>query len=352
MFKKLAKLSLVFCLSLFAVACSSNTSETTSANASDQAAADSKPITLSYAFYAPEASYPAVIAKKWGEMLEQRTNGKVTVEFYFGGTLLDAANMIDGVMSGAADIGLAGLTLEPGRFPLVEISDLPFGYPNTKVASQVVSDLINEYPSGALKDYKIVKVFTTEPIYIQSKDPIASLEDMKGQQLRIGGSLTPILSALGASPVAMSPAEQAQALQTGIISGYVSERAMLKDMGFAEMTKYYTDYPLGLFTFTAVMNKEKFDSLPTDVQQVIDELNKEMPVIAGEYFDNHVVEALEWSKQEHGLQAVSLSEEEKKKWEEILNTYKDTLINKVNDQGLPGNEYRDRLFELLAKYSN
>jgi len=311
-----------------------------------------KPITIRYAFFAAEQTYPAVVAKKWAQALEERTQGKVKVEFYFGGTLLDASNMLDGVASQIADAGLTALSYEPGRFPLVEISDLPFGYPNAAVASQTVSDLLTEFPEENLKNYKVLKVFTTEPLYVQSKTPIASLEDLKGQQLRIAGALTPLMETLGAAPVGMSQAELAQALQTGVVNGQVSERAMLKDMNFAEITKYVTNYPLGVVTLAAVMNKSVWESLPDDVKQVIDELQKEMPKVAGEYMDEYVAEVIEWSKKEYGLQVIELSDDEKNRWKEKYAPMLDQYVQRAEDKGLPGKQYRDRLLELIAHYSN
>jgi TRAP-type C4-dicarboxylate transport system substrate-binding protein len=345
---KWLKAALVVCLAFSLAACGG---QSAGGDAAGEKQSSSETITLKYAFFAAEQTYPAVVAKKWAEALEQRTGGKVKVEFYFGGTLLDASNMLDGVQKNVADVGLTALSYEPGRFPLLEISDLPFGYPNATVGSQVVSDLVREFPPEALKDYKIVKVFTTEPLYIQSKDPIASLEDLKGQQLRIAGALTPLMEALGAAPVGMSQAELAQALQTGIVSGYVSERAMLKDMRFAEMVGYYTDYPLGLVTLTAVMNQNVWNSLPEDVQKVIDELYLEMPKTAGEYMDSYVQEALEWSEKEYGLQTVTLSDEESKRWEEKIKPVIEQSVQRAEEKGLPGARYRDRIIELIEKYS-
>jgi len=313
---------------------------------------DSETITLSYAFFAPDNTFPAVQMKKWSEELAKRTNGKVKVDMFFGGTLLDAANMFDGVSSGTADIGLTSTTYEPGRFPLLEISDLPSGYPNSEVASQVVADLIQEYPPEALKDFKIITAFATEPAYIQSVKKISDLKELSGTQFRISGSLTPVMEALGAAPVGMSQAEVPEALQTGIIEGNVSSREVLKDLKLAEYLKYVTDYPLTINTFVAVMNKNKWDSLPEDVQKVIDELNKEMTVFTGQYLDKHTEESLKWSADTEGLEIIPVKEEEKKKWDELVKPVQDKAVKDADKKGLPGTEYRERLNELVEQYTN
>lgn len=330
----------LFFIMLFIFALSACSSSSSSSQA---------PIKLSYAFFAPDNTYPAVQMKKWKEELEKRTDGKVEVELYTGGSLLQAENMYDGVKNKIADIGLSVTTYEPGRFPLLGISDMPSGYPNSKVASLVVHDLVEKYPPEALKDYKIITSFATEPAYIQSKDPIASLEDLKGKQLRISGSLTTIMKELGAASVGMSQAEVPEALQTGIIEGNVSSREVLQDLKLAESVSNVTDYPLTVSTFVAVMNKETWESLPEDVQKVIDDLNSEMAEFAGSYLDDHVQESLKWSKDEHGLNVVPLKD--KNEWDKKLKNIQEEYVKDLEKQGYPAEEYKETLYELIKKYS-
>ncbi|WP_408010137.1 TRAP transporter substrate-binding protein [Pseudalkalibacillus sp. A8] len=306
-------------------------------------------IKLTYAFFAPANTFPAVQMEEWKKRLEERTNGKVEVELFHGGSLLEANNMYDGVESGTADIGLTSTSYEPRRFPLLAISDMPSIYNSATSASKVVHDLVKEYPPEALENFKIITTFATEPAYIQSKQPITSLDELKGQQLRIAGALTPIMEELGAAPVEMSQAEVPEALQTGIVNGYVSSREILKDAKLAEMVNYTTDYPLALNTFIAVMNKDTWDSLPDDVQQVIDELNHEMTVFTGEYLDKHVQESLEWSKENHEHEIVELSDREK--WDEKLENMKMNYVEKVQNQGHPAKEYLEKMENLIEKYN-
>lgn len=309
-------------------------------------------IELSYAFFAPANTFPAVQMEIWKEEVEKRTNGKVKVNLFPGGTLLQADNMYEGVKNGIADIGLSSTTYEPGKYPLLSISDMPAGYKNATVASKVVYELIKEFPPEAFQDFKIITAFATEPAYIQSKTKIASLEDLKGKQLRSAGDTLEILERLGAAPVGMSQSEVPEALQTGIIEGYVSSREILKDLKLAEMVKYQTDYPLTIYTFVAVMTKEKWESLPADVQRVIDELSEEMMLFTGDYLDRHVQEALNWAQNEHGFEIVSLNDEEKQKWDEIISQMRQERVEKLKQEGYPAEAYLAKLNELVEKYNN
>src|SRR5699024_7154390 len=113
-----------------------------------------------------------------------------------------------------------------------------------------------------LEDFKTVTAFATEPSFIQSKEAIRNLDDLKGKQLRISGGLTPVMERLGASPVGMSQAEVPEALQTGVIDGNISSREVAKDFKLGEMLPYITDFPLTVTSFVAVMTNETWETLP------------------------------------------------------------------------------------------
>lgn len=319
-------------------------------DASEAEGSSENEVVLSYAFFAPDSTFPAVQMKKWAEELDERTETNVEIEMFFGGSLLEAENMFDGVLNGTADIGLTATTYEPGRFPLLEISDLPSGYPNSEVASQVVYQLVEEFDHEALEDFKIVTAFATEPSFIQSREKISNLDELKGKQLRISGGLTPVMEKLGASPVGMSQAEVPEAVQTGVIDGNISSREVVKDFKLAENLQYVTDFPLTVTSFVAVMTKETWESLPEDVQTAIDELAPEMSQFTGAYLDEYVDEALKWAADEHGLEIVPLEDGQADQWTELISDIQDEAVEKANEKGLPGTEYKERLYELVEEY--
>jgi TRAP-type C4-dicarboxylate transport system substrate-binding protein len=101
-------------------------------------------IKLTYANFPPAATFPCVQMEHWAKEVEKRTGGKVRVQTFPGGTLLAAKNILDGVISGLADIGNFAMSYQPGRFPVSEAVDLPLGFTNAKVASLTLHDLIEK----------------------------------------------------------------------------------------------------------------------------------------------------------------------------------------------------------------
>lgn len=308
-------------------------------------------ITLSYAFFAPAQTFPAVQMQRWADEVHERTNGQVTVKLFPGSSLLTASNMYDGVASGVADIGLSATSYEPGRFPLINLAGSLTGQDvDSETASTAVFQLIEEFGDEmpGLKDFKVITAFTSEPAYIQTIDPVRKMEDLNNKQVRISGSNSPSLEALGASAVGMSQAEAAEALQTGVIDGYAASREVLMDMQFARTVKYVTDYPLTNTIFAAVMTQEAWDKLPENVQTIIDELAPEMAEFTGSYLDEHIQRSLTWAQNDQGVEIISLAEDEEARWNTVLAPFNEQVLTKVEDQGLPARAFANRFYELIG----
>src|SRR5699024_9218559 len=108
------KIVSVFALTtIFLLAACGNNDADVGANETNEQEGDT--IKLTYAFFAPANTFPAVQMEEWKKRLEERTDGQVEVELFPGGSLLEANNMFDGVASGTADIGLTSTSYEPGR---------------------------------------------------------------------------------------------------------------------------------------------------------------------------------------------------------------------------------------------
>ncbi|MGP9568784.1 TRAP transporter substrate-binding protein [Halomonas sp. AOP5-B2-8] len=315
---------------------------------STSALADS--INLSYAFFAPSQTFPAVQMERWAELLNERTDGQVSVNTFPGGTLLSAANMFDGVLNGVADIGLSATSYEPGRFPLLNLAGNLTGIDvSSQVASQAVYELINEFPAEALglEDFKVITAFTSEPGYLHTDEPVTSLEGLDGKEIRVPGDSTAVVQALGGVPVGLTQSDTGEALQAGIVSGYVGSRETLMDLQYARSVSYITDYPLTNVVFVAVMNRQRWDSLPEDIQQKIDALGAEMASYAGEYLDGHIQESLTWATETHDLEQLTLSNDETQRWKGRLEPINERRLEEVAAQGFPAFELRDRFIELI-----
>jgi TRAP-type transport system periplasmic protein len=312
--------------------------------------ASSQTITLKYANFPPAPTFPCVQMERWKTEVEKRTGGKIVVQTFPGSTLLSAKNMFEGVVSGTADIGCLAMSYQPGRFPISEAIDQPVGFSSAKAASLALYDLIEKYKPKEFEQVKIITLFTCPPANIMTIKPVKSLKDLKGLELRVGGTQADIIKNLGGIPVAMPQSDTPEALQKGTVKGHVSSMEVLKDFNYAAYTANTTIVNLWVVTFGVVMNKDKWNSLPADVKKVIDDMRKEQALWTGTYVDDHVTESLKWSKEKYNLQIIELPASEKAEVPKLIKPLIDGYVERVTKAGLPGNQIIKDVYALKEKY--
>lgn len=308
-------------------------------------------IKLSYANFPSAPTFPCVQMERWKNEVEMRTKGRVAVDTFPGGTLLDAKNMMDGVIAGQADIGCLCMAYQPGRFMTTNATSLPIGIPNAKVGSLVLWDFFKKYQPEAFAQVKVLTMFTTAPANIMSRKPIRNLEDIKGLDLRASGGAAQILKAWGANQVGMPMSATPEALQKGVVQGLFSSLEVMKDYEFAELCRFVTMTDTVIYPFSVVMNLQRWNSLPKDVQEVFDTLAAEQAEWTGTYMDNHVKESIAWSKEKYQVESIRLDEKEKANWERMLQPILDQWIVEANEKGLPAEAILSDLKLLVRKYS-
>jgi len=307
-------------------------------------------IVLKYANFPPASTFPCIQMERWAREVEKRTGGKVKVQTFPGGTLLPAKNIFDGVAAGMADIGNFAMSYQPGRFPLSEAINLPVGFRNARAASMALFDLIQKHQPKEFAKVKLITVFTCPPADIMTKMPVRSLKELKGMELRTSGTGTDVLKRIGAIPIGMPQSEAPEAIQKGIVKGNVSSMEILKDFNFAAYLPYATEANLFVVSFAVVMNKDRWDSLPGDVKKTIDDLAREQAEWTGAYVDDHVKEALEWSKKRYSHQVTRLSAADQSDIARLTKPMIDDYVRRVTSQGLPGGEIMKDVYALKQKY--
>jgi TRAP-type C4-dicarboxylate transport system substrate-binding protein len=308
-------------------------------------------ITLKYANFPPATTFPCVQMERWAKEVEKRTAGKVKVQTFPGGTLLPAKNIFDGVISGMADIGNFAMSYQPGRFPISEAVDLPVGFANARVASLVLFDLIEKYNAKEFEKVKVLTLFTCPPANLMTSKPVKSLKDLKGMEIRVSGTSVDVLKNLGGSGIAMPQSDTPEALQKGVVKGNFSSMEVLKDFNYAAYTPYVTLVNLQVVSFAVVMNKDKWNALPDDVKKIFDDMRREQAEWTGTYVDNHVKEALTWSKEKYkDFQVFELPKSDSAEIPKLMQPIIDAYVKKTNALGLPGDQIVKDINSLKAKY--
>ncbi len=308
-------------------------------------------VRLTYANFPPANTFPCVQMEHWKKEVEKRTAGKVKIDTFPGGTLLGAKAMLDGVIAGQADIGCLCMAYQPGRFMVTNATGLPLGIPDARTGSLVLLDLYKKYQPKAFAGVKVLTLFTSAPTNIMSKVPIRTLKDLRGLDLRGSGGAAQVLAALGANPVGMPMPAVPEALQKGVVKGLLSSLEVMKDFNFAELCRHVTMTNTAIYPFAVVMNMDSWNKLPKDVQQVLDELMAEQAEWTGRYMDQHVLEAMQWSKEKYQVEVIELAASEKAKWYQRLKPISQKWIAQASAKGLDGQAIVDDIKALISRHA-
>ncbi len=310
-------------------------------------------------FLPAQANVPAGILIPWAEKIGTESGGRIKVEVFsamsLGGT---PPQLMDQARDGVVDIvwTLPGYT--PGRFPSVEVFELPFTMTNAEATSRAYWDLFkSDMEATEFKGVKILATWVHGPGVIHSKgEGIRKLEDMQGKKMRgptrvING----LLAELGAEPVGMPVPAIPEALSKGVIDGTVIPWEVTPALKVAELVDTHTEFAgdTALYTaaFVLAMNQAKYDSLPVDLKKILDDnTGAEFSAYAGKTMAGYdaagraIAEATD-------NEIVVLDEAEVARWKAIAETVRDNWFEEMDAKGIDGEALYDKAQELIAKYT-
>ena len=352
----LVLLSLLLVVSVFVVGCG-NDAATEGDNGGETKAEAPETIELKVAHIWPSAHpVETFLIKGWAEALDEATDGQVKITTYPGGTLLTGPETYQGVVEGVADVGISVYAYTRGRFPVLETAMLPgLSYDSAKVASKVATELIKKYNPEELQDTKQLMTFSTGPGHLLMQKTVRTQADLKG--LEIGATAGPrgdALAMLGATPVTLPMPEAYEAMSRGVIQGIISAPEALQGFKLGELIDSMTITPF-LYNqlFFMVMNKEKWDSIPPDLQETINQ-------VTADFYEKNIMAlwdgindaGLKWTQDQKEVEILELPKEELARWKEIIKPLIAEHQAILDGKGLQGEEIINTTKELVEQYNN
>lgn len=314
----------------------------------------SEVIELTYSNFFPPTHLNSILAEEWIKEIETRTEGMVDITYFPGGSLTPAAQVYDGVVQGISDIGMSVLAYTMGRFPASELIDLPHGYPNGWVATKVANDFYNNFQPDEFDDTHVLYFHAHGPGVLFTTDkPVRTMEDIQGLVIRATGIGAQVVQALGAEGYGAAQGEAYELMSKGTVDGSFAPREVLKGWKQAEVVKYVTGcYGVG---YTAdmfvVMNQDKWNSLPGDIQQIITEVSEAWIEKHGMVWDYYDKAAMDYFFTFEGRELIELSAEEMARWVSASEALIDTYMSAKLEMGLPAVEYEKYLNERVEYWT-
>ncbi|KGQ32754.1 TRAP transporter substrate-binding protein [Gallibacterium anatis] len=240
--------------------------------------------TLRFGYEAPRSDTQHLAAKKFNELLKEKTKGEIKLSLFPDSTLGNAQAMISGVRGGTIDLEMSGSPNFSGLVPNLNVIDIPFIFQNKEHAYRVLDGEIGQGLLKELEDKGLKGLAFWEVGFrsmTNSKHPIHTPEDVKGLKIRTNQNpmYVKAFQLLGANPVPMPLSELYTALETRAVDAQEHPIGIVWSVKLYEVQKYLSLTNHGYTPLLVVMNKEKFDGLSPELQKAIIESAQE----AGKY---------------------------------------------------------------------
>jgi TRAP-type transport system periplasmic protein len=308
-------------------------------------------------FLPPVSNGHAKMLAPWAKKVEEDSQGKIKIDIFpsmqLGGT---PPQLYDQARDGVADIvwTLPGST--PGRFPTTEVFELPFicaekGIVNAR-ASQ---EFANTYLKDEVKDVKLLSYWAHDGGHIHANKQIKTMDDLKGLKIRNPTRLAgEALKALGAVSVGMPVPQVPESLAQRVIDGAVIPWEVVPAVKVQELVKFHTEIKGSPTLYTAsfflAMNKAKYESMPADLQAIIDK-NSGMAFAerAGNMWDAEAIRIRD-IVEKRGNTITVLADDEKARWIKATEPVYGAWIEQMKAKNIDGTKLVEAARALIAKY--
>ncbi|MBU2513899.1 TRAP transporter substrate-binding protein [bacterium] len=277
------------------------------------------------------------------ENVEKLSNGDVQIKIYPGAQLGNPKNMVNNIKKGITDIGFVIPSYVPGIFKRSGVFEMPFVFDDPEHVTRAMYDLFDKYFAEDYEDFKVLWFFSSPLSQVHTvKSPIKTIADFAGMPIRAGGATeTTAFRLLGANTVGMDIKEMSISLQKGVVDGVITPYAALKSHKIFDTVKHITEVNFSGTLMVILMNKSKWNQLPTSAKTVIDQAaGQQMGLTASRAFLNEDIENKE-AAQKAGIQIHKLTPAEMSQIRGKMSGIYSGWVNSANDKGLPGQEIMD-----------
>lgn len=240
--------------------------------------------TLRFGYEAPRSDTQHIAAKKFNELLKEKSKGELKLSLFPDSTLGNAQTMISAVRGGTIDLEMSGSPNFTGLEPKLNVIDIPFIFKDREHAFKVLDGEIGQGLLKSLEQQGLKGLAFWDVGFralSNSKNTVTQPDHIKGLKVRTNQNPMYIqaFSLFGANPVPMPLAELYTALETKAVDAQEHPIGIFWSSKLFEVQKYLSLTNHGYTPLIVVMNKAKFDALSPELQQAIETAAKE----AGQY---------------------------------------------------------------------
>ena len=306
----------------------------------------------------PQAMASVRVIQPWCDKIAAESQNKLKCQMFpamsMGGT---PPQLVDQVKDGVADLVITLPGYTAGRFPVMEVFELPFMTNSAEAGARAAWDFHNKYAPKEFGGTKLIAMWIHDEGYVHTRDrPVKTLADFKGLKMRAPTRQTnKLLASLGASPVGMPLPAIADAVSKGTIDGFLIPWEVMPSVKLHEMVKFHSETDpsrpaLYSSVFIFGMNQAKYDALPAELKKVIDN-NSGARLFAqiGKIWDESQAPGRK-AAVDRGNTFYMIPASELDNWIKASAPLHDEWAADMDKRGLPGKQMLQDARDLLVKY--
>lgn len=254
--------------------------------ASDDAASS---FTLKFGHLASEDHTWHKAALKFKELVEERSQRRVTVKIYPNSQLGQEMDLINSIQLGTADMTITGESLQNWA-PKAALLAVPYAFSSAEEMRAAAAGPVGEEICAGITDATgLVPVawFERGPRHLTSNRPINTPADLKGMKLRVPNVplFVKVWEELGAKPTPMAFGEVFTSLQQSTIEAQENPLSLIESASFYEVQKHVNLTAHVRSWIYVVIGKDKLGSLPTELSAIVRQAAEEMQAYENKLFN-------------------------------------------------------------------
>lgn len=285
--------------------------------------------------------------EKLAELVSEKTNGEFTLNIAYGEALSKSRENLDGISIGAFEMAQICAGYHEDKNPTLTVIELPFlGVPDLPTQIEL-ENTIYQHPAVA-KDLMRwdAKLLMSSPMpqynFVGKGDAPTKVADFEGMRVRALGGIGQAMTTIGAVPTTVTASETFQAIDSGTVrAASFAPHAHLSFRTIDAGNWWTNNLNPGTVSCPVVVSSTAYDALPDNFREALDSsVAGAMEHYLAEY--DKVYQKWYPTLEEMKIEQIEFPKEELQAFKEKAGKpIWDAWVQKMNAQGLPGQELLD-----------
>ena len=330
--KFLATLLAVCTVLALCAGCGSKKEETPAASESNETpAASTETVVLRLANSHNAEHTTSQACQMFADLVNEKTDGRLTIERHFAGELGDARSTIEQCQFGGLDFTRVSSGASAEFAPLMNALQMPYEYTSVDHLFEVLDGEIGQEVFETFKANNLVGITYLHPgsrNFFNAKKEIHTPADLAGMKIRVSESdlMLTLMDSLGGIGVGLPFNDTYSSIQTGVVDGAENNMTSYIEMSFWEVAPYWTYDGHSYMPDMILASKQTMDKLSAEDQQIIFDCAKEAEVWHRDAWEDSEAKNAKIAE-EKGCTLTTLTDEEVKEFQDAVAPMYDSFLN-------------------------